>query len=530
MLASEGRKSAKLVFRRPGALARRLLAAFVYALLTWSAVTAASAKTPGARYCYGGACHRVSTLEEMDGMVGRRGMLLASYYDHCRRDRHNTCGLTSSGSVFRADRADNAASPIYPDGTVILAYNPASLDAAVLRVTSAGPYRGSRKLDVSRAAAERLGFIKSGVAELFVSVLMSPTAEDARYRLRREYQSVPGHIGRFSSFDDAVEEASRQLKLTVNTQAIQVASGPSFSQAWLPAPPVVPKNDPQEPVDPPADPDAAPAPAVPEVVPPPPAAPKVQDVAPAAPPKPVVPAPDETKQAAPSPAPTAPHVPVPPVLAPPVVVPPVAAPPPPAAAPKLQDAAPVTPPAPPVVVEPVLRQPPKRADIARDRSALDHWLPRALAESLKDERSGTFALDDRGPTGVSMATTVSEEPLDSAPASSARLSVPEFETEVRPPVISSEPHTAEVRIEVEPESDARYSMPPVVITARDGGFYGWFLTFIEEAKIAAKLDPHIRLEEEQAIRRGRRSDDRDATWADWLEDFIRRAQYRARLG
>ena len=38
-----------------------------------------------------------------------------------------------------------------------LAYNPKTGDPSVLRITNAGPYSGDRKLDVSRAAAEKLG-------------------------------------------------------------------------------------------------------------------------------------------------------------------------------------------------------------------------------------------------------------------------------------------------------------------------------------------------------------------------------------
>ena len=120
------------------------------------------AKSPGARYCYHGFCHRVGTLAQTETLLGWRGYLQTSYYDSCRRDRLNPCGLTSSGAVFRPDLPDNAASPLLPDGTVILAYYPKSGGASVLRINNAGPYSGKRKLDVSRAAATKLGFRKRG--------------------------------------------------------------------------------------------------------------------------------------------------------------------------------------------------------------------------------------------------------------------------------------------------------------------------------------------------------------------------------
>ena len=173
----------------------------------------ASAKTPGARYCFGGWCHRVSTLAQTENLVGWRGYLLASFYDDCHRDRLNPCGLTSSGAAFRPDLPDNAASPLFPDGTVILAYNPKSGDASILRITNAGPYSGDRKLDVSRAGAESLGFKNEGVAHLVVSVLKSPTIEEATYVRRRVYPSVPGHLGKFEIFDLAYAAAMEKLDL-----------------------------------------------------------------------------------------------------------------------------------------------------------------------------------------------------------------------------------------------------------------------------------------------------------------------------
>ena len=83
----------------------------------------AEAKTPGKTYCYKGTCHQVKTLAETAALIGRDESLSASYYDDCKFDRYNPCGLTSSGEKFRPNDADNAASPIYPDGTVVLLWN-----------------------------------------------------------------------------------------------------------------------------------------------------------------------------------------------------------------------------------------------------------------------------------------------------------------------------------------------------------------------------------------------------------------------
>lgn len=186
---------------------------FAAAALILCLDTSAEAKTPGTIHCYGGWCHRINSIDEMDGMVGRRGVLKASYYDDCRRDRFNPCGLTSSGAIFRPDQPDNAASPIFPDGTIILTFNPDTGLAAVVRITSTGPYRGDRTLDVSRATAQHLGFAKRGVASLEVAVLKSPAEHDARYLKLRNYEPVPGFIGRFTTFENAQDAAIAKLRM-----------------------------------------------------------------------------------------------------------------------------------------------------------------------------------------------------------------------------------------------------------------------------------------------------------------------------
>jgi rare lipoprotein A len=181
-----------------------LLAGFflTLALLTF-APSMAEAKTPGKKYCFNGICHRVKTIPEMVALVGRDQVLKTSYYDHCKRDRLNPCGLTASGEVFRPGDADNAASPIYPNGTILMVRNPSNGLTAVVRVNNAGPYWGKRLLDVSRGTADKLGFRKRGVADLEVCIVSAPTREEATYKKNRRYAPVPGPIGAYASLDRA---------------------------------------------------------------------------------------------------------------------------------------------------------------------------------------------------------------------------------------------------------------------------------------------------------------------------------------
>lgn len=134
----------------------------------------AAAKTPGKTYCINGVCHRVKTLAEMDQLVGHEEVVVASYYDDCKVDKHTPCTPLSSGEDFRPDLPDNAASPVYPNGTILILANPATNTELLVRVNNSGPYKKGRLLDVSRAAAERLGFIKAGTARLKVTVISGP--------------------------------------------------------------------------------------------------------------------------------------------------------------------------------------------------------------------------------------------------------------------------------------------------------------------------------------------------------------------
>ena len=92
--------------------------------------------------------------------------------------------LTANGERFDKDKL-SAAHRTLPFGAWLLVRNPKTGDSALLRVNDRGPFpeiagndwyprRQLRALDVSEAAAERLGFRKEGLATLEVSVLYQP--------------------------------------------------------------------------------------------------------------------------------------------------------------------------------------------------------------------------------------------------------------------------------------------------------------------------------------------------------------------
>ena len=90
----------------------------VVGLTLWA--TASQAKIAGSTHCYNGVCHRVWTVEETRAAINAVQRVTASHYDSPERDRFNPRLETSSGESFHAGRADNAASPIFPDGTKLV--------------------------------------------------------------------------------------------------------------------------------------------------------------------------------------------------------------------------------------------------------------------------------------------------------------------------------------------------------------------------------------------------------------------------
>lgn len=222
--------------RRRARTSRLGLALAMSSLPLFVAVPGAEAKSPGAKYCFHGVCHRVMTLAETRAAVGKVVHAVTSFYDDCRRDPYNPCGLTSSGEPFRPGETNNAASPLYPDGTVILVRNPRNGQSAIVRINNAGPYWGNRTLDLSRGAGHKLGLGGVGVARVEVTVLRAPSEKEARYQRNRRYAPMPGHVGTFATLDAARTHAVAALDLPAGTSGGEIA----VAHADMTAMPVTP--------------------------------------------------------------------------------------------------------------------------------------------------------------------------------------------------------------------------------------------------------------------------------------------------
>ena len=95
----------------------------------------------------------------------RNGEGKASWYGGLFHGRR-----AASGERFDM-HAHTAAHKTLPFGTLLLVTNLANGQTTLVRVTDRGPYAHGRTLDVSRAAAEALGMVRSGVARVRYTIL-----------------------------------------------------------------------------------------------------------------------------------------------------------------------------------------------------------------------------------------------------------------------------------------------------------------------------------------------------------------------
>lgn len=100
----------------------------------------------------------------------------ASWYG----DRHHG-RKTASGERFDMHKL-SAAHPKLPLGSVIEVTNLGNDRTVELRVNDRGPFSGGRVLDVSRAAADQLGFIGAGTAKVRIR-LVNKDADELRPKL-----------------------------------------------------------------------------------------------------------------------------------------------------------------------------------------------------------------------------------------------------------------------------------------------------------------------------------------------------------
>lgn len=70
--------------------------------------------------------------------------------------------------------ADTAAHPTLPMNSLVRVTSLSSGKSVSVRINDRGPFSGGRIIDVSRSAAQKLGFIEKGLDEVEIEVLSTP--------------------------------------------------------------------------------------------------------------------------------------------------------------------------------------------------------------------------------------------------------------------------------------------------------------------------------------------------------------------
>ncbi|MFA6408439.1 MAG: septal ring lytic transglycosylase RlpA family protein [Candidatus Paceibacterota bacterium] len=93
-------------------------------------------------------------------------MVKASWYGRAFEGK-----VMANGKCFRSKDPTTAAHKDLPIGTKLLVRNPENGRKIIVVVKDRGPFEAGRDLDLSRAGAERLGYLKRGIALLEVHVI-----------------------------------------------------------------------------------------------------------------------------------------------------------------------------------------------------------------------------------------------------------------------------------------------------------------------------------------------------------------------
>jgi rare lipoprotein A len=90
----------------------------------------------------------------------------ASYYADRFQNRK-----TANGERYHKD-SFTAAHRTLPFGTLVKVTNPTTNKTVIVRIIDRGPMKKGRNIDLSKAAAKKIGIIQSGIAKVNIEVLM----------------------------------------------------------------------------------------------------------------------------------------------------------------------------------------------------------------------------------------------------------------------------------------------------------------------------------------------------------------------
>ena len=88
---------------------------------------------------------------------------------------------TASGEKYKHSKL-TAAHKTLPFGTIVKVTNRGNQKTVEVKINDRGPYVANRIIDLSKSAAEQLGFINQGLAEVRISILNPGDGKGNQYR------------------------------------------------------------------------------------------------------------------------------------------------------------------------------------------------------------------------------------------------------------------------------------------------------------------------------------------------------------
>ena len=116
---------------------------------------------------------RYRNLSALETVTGN-----ASFYG---KDFHGK--FTANGEVFNMYDL-TAAHRTYSFGTIIRVTNLENDQSVIVRINDRGPFVEGRIIDLSRAAAEKIGMLKNGIAKVFIEVVSGSGSTDSLYSVQ----------------------------------------------------------------------------------------------------------------------------------------------------------------------------------------------------------------------------------------------------------------------------------------------------------------------------------------------------------
>jgi rare lipoprotein A len=100
--------------------------------------------------------------------MGPKYWVKASWYGDPAKKRDNFHGKTMANGKIMNTYDKIAAHKEYPLGTVLRVTDPETRRSVIVKVQDRGPFDGDREIDLSYAAAKKLGLIEKGVGYLHI--------------------------------------------------------------------------------------------------------------------------------------------------------------------------------------------------------------------------------------------------------------------------------------------------------------------------------------------------------------------------